>query len=354
MATIRDVAKLSGVSPATVSHVLHGRTERVSSDTRERVMSAVRALKYRPPALEDRQKAIRTNNIGFVASDLTLSPLSDYFFTQVLDGALEVCAVNGFSLTIFIEQIWGKLGDHIRRNYDGRCDGVILLAPSAQYELVDHFTERGTPVVLVSNDLRKRGVSSVGAEDETMGRTAAEHLTRLGHQRFAYVTGDPMQEGSRRRCAGFMSYLAAHGVHERDRIVVEGFSEWNIPRSGFIKELVDCPPEHRYTGVFCWNDQLAAKVIGTMLEHGCRVPQDFSVIGVDDAPCARETSPAITTFRQPLQAIGRRASSVLIDRISNQDMPDEHVQFAAELIVRESTTDVGKLVSSVPHNDFKP
>jgi LacI family transcriptional regulator len=124
MATIREVAKAAGVSTATVSNVLNGRLERVSTETQERVLATVRALKYRPTALEKNQKAILTQNVGVIVPDLTEGPLRRHnYFRNILDGVLESAALRGWSVTIFIERMWSFHRKNVeRRRFGGPAE----------------------------------------------------------------------------------------------------------------------------------------------------------------------------------------------------------------------------------------
>jgi LacI family transcriptional regulator len=126
MPTIRDVANHCGVSTATVSHVLNGRVDRVGSDTRDRVLAAVRALQYRLPAVELSSTQTRRRNIAIVCGEMSPQPVSkDHYFSRVLDGVLEATASRGYSLTIVFERMWVADGSSVRQSYDGHCDGAI-------------------------------------------------------------------------------------------------------------------------------------------------------------------------------------------------------------------------------------
>ncbi|AIE87121.1 LacI family DNA-binding transcriptional regulator [Fimbriimonas ginsengisoli] len=334
MATLRDVAKLSGVSVATVSNVLNARSDRVSPETRERVLAAVRQLRYRPTALEKNQKAIVAQNLGVMVTDLTKNPILLHgYFRNTLDGIMEAAMFRGWSVTIFAEKMWDDLGLAIRRSYDGRCDGLIVIAPIQDSETVRTLQERGVPLVLVGATAPLPGVSSVDIDNEAAGAMAATHLLELGHKRFAFIAVSSIVTASNERERAFRARLASAGF---DGDAVQTFRLREIQS---IEALADILAQEspRRTGVFCWHDAMAVDLIPLLQRRGVSVPRDMSFVGVDDDPKGQTMSPPLTTFHQPLHAIGKRAANLLIDRLGEDRLPDEVVRFGVELLPRGSS-----------------
>jgi LacI family transcriptional regulator len=338
MANLRDVAKAAGVSVATVSNVLNGRLDRVSTETRERVLAAVRALKYRPTPLEKGQQAILSHNLGVLIPDLTEHPITRQgYFRNVLDGILEAAAFRGWSITIFVQRMWDDVGHVVRRSYDGRCDGIIIVAPQPGNEVVQTLSDRGSPVVQIGSTPWLPHVSSVDIDNLAVGARAAQHLIGLGHRNLAYVGHRSEQISSAERREAFFEEATRHGIPEPD------LTFFAIPRergglseAGYvarrIQELSDCP-----TGIFCWHDGLGVPLVNEFSRLGMRVPEQFSVLSVDDSPESETSSPPLTSFCNPLPEIGKRAARMIIDRLTEGMDAAEVVRFAPELIVRSST-----------------
>lgn len=325
MATLRDVAQLAGVSTATVSNVLNSRNERVSAETRQKVLAAVRELKYRPTALEKDQKAILTKNLGVMVPDITKNPITRHgYFRDVLDGIMEGAMFRGWSVTIFAEKLWDDLGLAVRRSYDGRCDGLIVIAPSSINETVPALQERGTPLVLIGATANLPRVSSVDVDNEQVAALIAEHLLALGHRRFCFLGDRPTVVAAVERERSFRKALIDAGIPAED-------CETNWERAGGqpLAEYLGAWRERgplRPTGFFAWHDWMAEAFLRSCRDAGIDVPDDLSLASVDDSPASKDLDPPLTTIPQPLHLIGKRAATLLIDRLAEPDLPDEVVR----------------------------
>lgn len=333
MASIRDVAKLAGVSTATVSHVLHGREDRVGQETRQRVLAAIRELKYRPPLFSaDDDSAIRTRSIGVLTNDLTRQPLSRHgYYRNALDGIIEVAFFRGFTVHLFVERMWDDIGTAVRRGYDGRCDGLIFIAPPLDSQLAVSLQERGLPMVFLGTAPYLPDVSSVDIDNEAAAYALGRHLVHLGHRRILYL--------------GYRDYVTSH--LEREAGLRRACAEAGLPFDavekvqayGKVPDQVDAAlaKDPQPTAFFGWNDDHAQQAMDRLLELGYRVPEDFSVVGIDDDPRSADYDPGLTTVVNPVIALGRRAANLVIDKLLNADQPAEIVKFAPDLVLRQST-----------------
>ena len=335
MATIRDVAKMSGVSTATVSHVLNGRTDRVSADTRDRVFAAVRALKYKPTPLERNQKAILTQNLAVVAQDLTESPLERHgYFRRCLDGILETAAFRGWSVSIFVQRMWGEhqTENVVRRSYDGRTDGVIAIAPAVGNEIVESLQQRGTPLCLVGTTPWLPDVACVDIDNVAAGAAVARHLIALGHQRLAYVGHDLRTTSSAERNEGFRKAASDAGV-EVETLVIGRDSTYELAEA-LVARGREMP-----TGILGWHDAISNRLARDLAKFGVSVPGDVSIAGVDDDPESGIAPGGTTTVANPVRLMAMRAATLLIDRLVTEEDPGppEVIRYEPELIVRGST-----------------
>lgn len=333
MASIRDVAKRAGVSTATVSHVLHGREDRVGSDTRRRVLAAIRELKYRPPLYAaDGDSRIRTRSIGVLTNDLTSQPLStNFYYRDALDGIIEVAFFRGFTVHLFVERMWDDIGTAVRRGYDGRCDGLIFIAPPMDSQLARSLQERGLPIVFLGAAPYLPDVSSVDIDNEAAGYALGRHLVNYGHRRILYLGNRADVTSQVEREAGLRRACAEAGLPP-DAVQ-------KVPAFGDVSSQVDAAlaKDPQPTAFFGWNDDMALMAMNRLLELGYRVPEDFSVVGIDDAPRSVACKPGLTTVVNPVVTLGRRAANLVIDKLLNADQPPETVKFAPDLVLRAST-----------------
>ncbi len=338
MASLRDVAKSAGVSIATVSNVLNGHSEKVSPETRERVLASVRKLRYRPTPLEHNQKAISSQNLGVVVPDFALGTLhNNRYFRDILDGVLEGAGAKGWSITIFLQNVWADVGLTVRRSYDGRCDGLIIVAPQPGHELVQTLYERGTPVVLVGSTPWLSNISLVDVDNASVGAQAVQHLVALNHRRLAYVGHEKEQVSSIERREAFFAEALRAGIPREDIhwiSIPRMESEEAVGRAA-VQQLLSL--RHPPTGLLCWHDGLATHVVRELKRSNLTVPGQVSVVSVDDAEEAALCDPPLTTFRNPLVEIGKRAAKMLIEKLTEANDATEFVRFGPELIVRQST-----------------
>jgi len=329
MATIRQVAADAGVSIGTVSKVLNGIDDKVDPATKERIWSSIRTLRYKPPAFETNQKAAITHNIGIIIPDLTERPLkSDTYVHLLFDGILEVAAKRGYSVTVFAERMWDNVGNAMRRKYDGRCDGLIAMAPQPSQDLVPSLLQRGAPIVQIGSTAWLEGVSSIDIDNLEVGRMVGRHFLGLGHVRATYldrprqqVSGIERLEGLRQTMGACVELAMVRNREETDAFV----SAWCALGSA------------RPTAFLTWNDAMAADLVQSFLAAGARVPEDVSVIGVDDSVDAGRAGVPLTTVRNPLDVIGRRAAAMAIDRVEDHSLEPEVILIPTELVVRAST-----------------
>ncbi len=325
--TIRDVARLAGVSHQTVSRVINSRSD-VTPETRDRVEAAIMELGYRPSAIARSMARGETHTLACIAPNLT-----DYTFASIIEGAeiearsqgyflLSSSAVDAQSFEDLMEELVGHR----------RVDGLLIINPYAdeRYRLIpDDF-----PLVFVGAHSRGGPIASVCLDDEEAARAATLHLLDRGHRRIALITGPLAEDCSVDRRTGYTRALEAAGVPFDEALVYEG--DWSatsgrealisLARNGQLPEAV-----------FAQNDRMALGVLHAARELGLHVPEQLAVIGVDDMPLATHFDPPLTTMRQDMPGIGREAARLLIEQIKNPQAEVMHLKLAAELVIRQST-----------------
>ena len=327
-ATIEDVAKLAGVSIATVSRTIRS-PEKVAESTRKKVTNAIARTGYTANAMAQNLRMQRSQMV------LVLAPsIADPNFPGILIGLEKVANERGYGVligntdgTISLEETY------MRFLSTGMADGLILLTghlPVAGWpKALSHALP---PTVAVGRPIDGADISYIGVDDVAASKMATEYLVSLGHRRIVYVAGSTGDVLTDLRHTGYLKGLAECAVPLKDwRVEGDGTSESGraaVERL-FIKDTLP-------TAFFCVNDNTAIGVISALRMRGYRVPEDFSVIGFDDIPFSSHITPALTTIRQPRSLIGELAMTRLLDRLENRALPAASTLMHGDLVVRES------------------
>ena len=341
MTSVKDIALASGVSIATVSYVLNNKSGEVSPATRERVMKAVRELGYRPTPHRAKTPTQR-NTVGVLLNRLRTRGLRQHsFFLDILDGVISASSRFDYATTIFTFDQWKDVPTSLRTLVDGRCDGLLFVGPPTENEIVPALIERGVPVVLLFGKSVLPNVNSIASDDVPGVQEAMRYLVSLGHSRIAHLPGGIEFDSSVRRLEGYMKGLADAGIEFDPEIVVSG-GYWRESGYERTKHLLTIPASKRPTAILCGNDIIAFGALDALKTSGISVPNDMSVIGVDDIQPASLSDPPLTTIRQPLGEIGERATEILHGLIHNRlDLPTEEL-LPMSMVIRGSTALCGK------------
>ena len=336
MTRIDDVARLAGVSTATVSRALRGLPS-VSELTRERVLAAATALGYVASPSASRLAGGKTRSVAAVVPRLTR-----WFFATVIEAAHDALYDNGYDLMLY--NLAGRERERHRLFHNAalpnRVDALMLIATPLHPEDFAAVTRLALPGVTVSSGTPVPGWPSVRIDDVLAARTATDHLVALGHRRIAHISGDPSDELAftthidRRR--GYHEALRAAGLPVDPALDME--DEFTV--AGGARATARLLQAHqRPTAIFAACDEMAMGAMGALREAGLRVPEDVSVIGIDD----HDMAPAVglTTVAQPAAEQGRLAAARLLelsagDEDRNGAAPSALV-LPTRLVVRDST-----------------
>jgi DNA-binding LacI/PurR family transcriptional regulator len=324
-----DVAQLAGVSHQTVSRVLHD-SPHVRPDTRQRVLSAMRQLDYRPNTVAQALVTGRSRTLGVVSFDTTL-----YGPASTLLGIEQAAhdAAYGVSISSVRSLNRPSVIAAIHRLRDQGVDGVVVIAPlRAGVEALRHLRP---DFPLVAVEAGPDASIPVVTVDQVAGAAAAtRHLLDLGHRTVWHMAGPADWKEAEERVEGWRRALRAAGAPIPP--MVRG--DWTA-RSGYElgRALLE---ERELTAIFVANDQMALGLLRRIHEAGREVPRDLSIVGFDDLPEAAYFTPPLTTVRQDFAELGRRCLHVLLARIEGEQSSEERVVVAPELVVRGSTAAV--------------
>lgn len=327
---LADVAKKVGVSEATVSRVLNGKPG-VSAATRAAVLTALDVLGYERPT---QLRGERARLVGLVLPELG-NPIFPAL-AEVVGGAL---AQRGFTPVLCTRTAGGlSEADYVEMLLEQHVSGMVFAgghyaeadAPHAHYH---RLLELGLPVVLVNAGSPKLRFPCVSTDDAVAVEQAFGHLTSLGHERIGLVLGPVDHIPSERKLAAFTA--AAREAGEDAGIV------YSVERALFSVEggraAATRLVKNNVTGIICASDPLALGAVRAVRRLGRSVPDDVSVVGFDDSALMTCTHPPLTTVRQPIEAIGRAAVTLLANQIDGTPVAAEELLFEPELVVRGST-----------------
>ena len=334
--TISDVAQKAGVSKSTVSHVIN-KTRFVELNTQQKVLLAIDELNYRPSGIARSLVSQRTRTAGLLISDV-----GNPFYHEVIMGVEEVALANGYSVFLCNTSYDLERGMKLIHSLiDRSVDGVMFMSSRMSLEMVEEVAKNQIQAVVL--DWEKSQVDKLAAtitiNFKTGIRHAVAHLVSLGHEDIAYVSGPLNLWTARTRRDAFLEALQECNLDRNRAHIIEG----NLRIEGGHKafgNLMQIYP--RPTAVVTANDLTALGVLWAARKEGLLIPQELSVIGLDDIDLASKVTPPLTTIALPRFEIGKRAMQLLLDLIDHPATAIRQQEVGTWLVVRESTTQPAK------------
>jgi len=336
VANIRDVAKACGVSAMTVSAVLNKRRGAASQETQQRILKAVEELGYRPGTSLRGAPRRYLDTIGVIMAYNECNSLaSDRYFGPILDGIFDTCKRLGQSALIVTEDTWELAYENRARYFDGPCDGLIFMLPTLPSELLVALQKSHIPFVCVGESRPEPSLSVVDLDNEGAGHDATSHLLEAGHRRIALFGGDINLLSSGQREQGYRTALVDWGVEVDEALIFPG--KYNVP-TGYrrMRELLTGDPANLPTAIVCGDDWIALGALQAINEFGLTVPDDMSVIGINNNREGVTSQPPLTTIDHPLRLIGQRAVDVVIAQVRNRARPGEKALLHGDIVIRSS------------------
>jgi LacI family transcriptional regulator len=325
--SINDVARLAGVSPATVSNVLTGR-KRVSAKLAKKVEAAVKTLDYRA---DPRASMLRSGEAKIVA--VVVPDLDNPFFTSIVS-AIEQC-VGQDSYEVIVASSRGEESverSRLKAILAWRPAGLIVIPCSDDFPGRELVESSRIPYVIGDRVTEKQSADTVSVDNEEAGAVAARHMIDLGHKEILIVASSLSLTNIRQRCGGARAVLRSRGLAE-PTIIELGFGIEEA--SGRLSAWFDRNPPP--TAIQALTNFTTLSVLTTLAERGLRMPHDISLIGFDDYMWMRARATPLTAISQPVREMGQTLWGTLSARIKGDLSPAKHVLLPCELRVRAST-----------------
>src|SRR3982751_2540072 len=326
--SIKDIARLAGVSHSTVSRALHN-SPLIPAATAQRIQRIAQEQGYTASAVARSRVTRRTQAIGVVVTSI-----ADPFNGDLVDGIEEVANERGYSVILATSQADPDRELAVVRScQERRVDGILVASSRVGALYVPLLSELEVPIVLINNQHGSEFAYSIRIDNVDGMRLATEHLVELGHTEIAYVGDRFGLHSDEERFEGYREALRSRQISVNQGLVVRGDGKADQGATA-LDQLLSTQP--RPTAVVCYNDMTALGLMHRAQELGMRVPDALSVTGFDDIPFAAFAGPPLTTVRQPRRDMGRQAMRLLFALLSGEQ-PEKTSIINGELIVRGST-----------------
>jgi len=329
MATIKDVAKLAGVSIATVSHVVN-KTRFVSEQAKQKTFTAMEELSYKPNAVARSLRKKESRIIGLILPDNT-----NPYFAEIAWSIEYASRDMGYSVILCnSDGDITKESNYIDVLLEKQVDGIILVAAGESTANFLKLQEKNIPTVMVDRDSPNVNIDSIQINNALYGQIATEHLIELGHKNIACITGPRDVTPSFDRVDGYKKALKQHDIPINEDYIIRGDFK---PQGGYLAACKLFTIKNTPSAIFACNDLMAFGVIHAASEHGVIIPEKLSLVGFDDIYLSTYSNPTLTTIKQPRIEMGEDAVHSLIMRMKDHEKLSRKIILNATLIKRSST-----------------
>ncbi|URQ60200.1 HTH-type transcriptional regulator GalR [Pantoea alhagi] len=333
MATIKDVAKLAGVSVATVSRVINN-SPKASENSRLAVFSAMEELQYHPNANARALAQQSTETIGLVVGDV-----SDPFFGAMVKAVDEIAWQTGNFLLIgngYHNEV--KERQAIEQLMRHRCAALVVHAKKIPDEELEKLMQQMPGMVLLNRSLPAFQQRCIALDDRYGAWLATRHLIQQGHDQIAFICSTHTISDAEERLQGYYDALKEHSLPCNDRLVAFGEPD-EVGGEQAMTELLG--RGRNFTAVACYNDSMAAGALAVLSDNGIRVPEEMSLIGFDDVLVSRYVRPRLTTIRYPIVTMAQQAAELALALANNEPLPEVTNTFNPTLVRRHSVSPPG-------------
>ncbi|MDQ0859793.1 LacI family DNA-binding transcriptional regulator [Bacillus sp. V2I10] len=336
MANRKDVAKLAGVSEATVSRVFNNIVP-LREETKQKVLQAAEQLNYHPNAIAQSFARGKSNNIGVIVPYLQkVNLMSTHYFSELLSGIGSKLGEFGFGLLLLFQSP-DEPKDYVQLFRTQKVDGCIILGSkdvSGEVEALEKMHQLKLPYCLVNQTFTGTSFHSIGADHVNGSFQAVSSLLMKGYEQVIFLNGPMEFSNSIERFRGYEKALMKAGIPYNPKLVFQG----NYSRkSGFQAAESIAPLLSDINAIFAANDRMAIGLMQGLSEHGYLAGRDYALVGYDDSEIARMTTPPLSTVRVPLFQMGQLAAEKVLQLISQDAIEQTNVQLSVTFIERVSS-----------------
>jgi len=335
--TIKDVAKKADVSIATVSLVVHN-SERISSETRKRVLKVIKELNYYPSRSARDLVSRKTGNIGFIlTADHFLR--TEPFYTKIFLGTEFEAHINEYYILLTTVDTDFRKGDLLPRFVLERSVDGVIIAGKVPDTLIESIQEHNLPIVFVDYVPSTGDYPTIMIDNTKGGTVATQHLLQLGHSNIAFIAGDINHPSINDRFHGYKTALEKAGISINSNYIITD-EDYPARANGYSAARKLFANNNEITACFACNDAMAIGMLQYLKENNIRIPEDVSIIGFDDVEVDLLLNPSLTTIRVPKIEIGAEAVRLMVGLLKNKESSPKKIFVPIELIVRNSTTQI--------------
>ncbi|MEK3885503.1 LacI family DNA-binding transcriptional regulator [Paenibacillus sp. PL2-23] len=327
---IKDVAKMAGVSPATVSRVLND-SSLVAESTKRKVKEAIEQMSYHPNATAKYLRSQKTMTIGVIVSDINVS-----YYAEIVKGIENMAYSRKYKVIICDAQNQKEkeLG-YLELLLNRTVDAMILITPMLSDETIKEYVNKGFVIGLIGRYLDHPNVPCSFTDNVKFSKQALEHLIERGHRNIAYLSGYPDAIDSYERLEGYMKALREHNIPFRPELIENGdFNETGGYHA--FKRMVE--KKLSFTAIYSANDEMALGVYKACAELHIMIPEQLAIVGVDNNRISKYISPQLSTVNQPKYTMGALLVEKIIDQINENQFVNQRVfKVDSELLIRGSS-----------------
>ncbi|TFG64192.1 MAG: LacI family transcriptional regulator [Spirochaetales bacterium] len=327
--SIKDVAKYAGCSTSTVSRVLNNR-DAVDPETRKKILETIEKLHYKPNLVAQGLRVKKSNLLGLVVPEIAA-----HAFSEIVQYAMDAAYERGFNIITVnshenpdLEENY--IGDLLRRN----INGIIFSRVSDESRIMPKILKKNIPIVIIDRTLENENVANVVLDNYEAGVIAAEHLLGLGHRHIACITGSMKIALCRDRLKGFKETLEKNDVKLRAVCIREANFDFSSGLKA-TRELLD--DGYDFSAVWAINDLMAFGAMKALKLAGKRIPEDVSVLGMDDLAFGDMVLPSLSSVHYPFDELVEKAFDLITRQIEENRVITEKVVIIPSLTVKEST-----------------
>jgi DNA-binding LacI/PurR family transcriptional regulator len=329
--TIKDIARILGISKSTVSRALSEHSD-VNPETRKKILEVAQSLNYQPNTIALNLKQQRTNTIGVIIPET-----GNRFFAKAIGGIQRVANLAGYNVMICqSDESYLTERNNLHSLITSRVDGVII-SVSGETDRTDHFElllQKKIPLVFFDRIREDLNASQVFTDNYEIAMTGTEHLISQGYKRIAIIAGPQNLHNSRNRLNGYLDALKKHNLPIKESYVIHShFRGVNVEE--YTRALINLP--QRPDAVFAINDYAAIEMMHVFKKNGLRIPDDIAVLGFNNENICRFVEPALSTIDLPSYDMGVASAEILLNQIKDPESPIQRKLIKSQLIVREST-----------------